>query len=100
MKTGRNKVDSFDIESNLKQSAVAYYRHEYNLASLLLKGCLRRLSLLPLNAEQANYLNRAIEKINATVKRCDYTGLADIIHFELIQEFPGFNSLLESGSEK
>ncbi len=85
---------SFDIQENLKQSAIAYYRHEYNSASILLKGCLRRLSFLPLNKVQAAYLTENIEAINAAVARCDYIGLADLIHFELMQNFPEFDSLL------
>ncbi len=92
-------MDNFDIQSSLNQSAVSYYRHEYNLGSTLLKGCLRRISLLSLNTEQAAYLNKTITKINETAKRCDYTGLADIIMFELIQEFPDFDALLVADTE-
>ncbi len=89
-------MENFDLQESLKQSAIAYYRHEYNVASMLLKGCLRRLSLLPINGEQAAYLNSAITSINEAVERCDYTGLADIILFELIQNFPDFESLLKT----
>lgn len=92
-------MGNFDIQKTLHQSANAYFRHEYNSASTLLKGCLRRLSMLPLNAKQAEYLSKAIENINQMVKRCDYTGLADVIMFELIQNFPDFDSLLIADSQ-
>ncbi len=92
-------MNNFDIQSSLSQSAISYYRHEYNLGSTLLKGCLRRISLLSLNTEQAAYLNKTITTINETVKRSDYTGLADMIMFELIQNFPDFDSLLAKDTQ-
>ncbi len=91
---------NFDIQETLKQSAIAYYRHEYNSATTLLKGCLRRLSLLPLNTEQRSYLEQAINNMNQTAERCDFTGLADIILFELIQNFPDFNTLFDGNNEQ
>ncbi|MGY2572192.1 hypothetical protein [Vibrio sp. C8] len=87
-------MQDFDIEITLKQSATAYYGNDHTLGGYLLKGCLRRLSLLPLNLQQATYLNETIAKLNEIVKKCDFTGLADMIMFELIQNFPDFDSLL------
>jgi len=86
-------MNSFDIETTLKQVAHAYYSNDHSLGGYLLNGCLRRLSLLPLNASQASYLTDMINKLGDTVNRHDYTGLADVIHFELIQNFPDFDSL-------
>lgn len=87
-------MENFDLATSLKQSAVAYYRHEYNLASILLRGSIRRIAMLPLDVQQAAYLNNTIEKINSAVNRCDYIGLGDIVHFEFIQNFPNFESLI------
>lgn len=92
-------MENFDIELALKQSALAYYGNDHTLAGYLQKGCLRRLSLLPLNLEQAAYLNNTIASMNTMVKACNYTGLADVIHFELIQNFPEFDSLLVQSEE-
>ncbi|NIY93968.1 hypothetical protein [Vibrio diazotrophicus] len=91
-------MNDFDIEETLRKAAVAYFGNDHNLGMYLLKGSLRRLSLLPLNIEQAKYLNEIIAKLNETASRCDYTGLADMIMFELIQNFPDFDSLLMTKS--
>ena len=91
-------MENFDIELTLKQSAIAYYGNDHSLGGYLLKGCLRRLSLLPLNLQQATYLNETIAKLNEMVTKCNYTGLADVIHFELMQNFPDFASLLARDS--
>lgn len=87
-------MQDFDIEITLKQSATAYYGNDHTLGGYLLKGCLRRLSLLSLNIEQASYLNKVVTGLNDKVNKCDFTGLADMIMFELIQNFPDFDSLL------
>ncbi len=92
-------MEIFDIELTLKQSATAFYGNDHTLGGYLLKGCLRRLSLLPLNIAQATYLNKVVATMNEMIKRYDYTGLADIIHFELIQNFPEFESLLVQDSK-
>ncbi len=92
-------MQPFDIKSTLKNSALAYYSNDHGLAGYLLKGCLRSLSLLPLNNEQASYLNNVINDINQRVTRGDYTGLADVIMFELIQNFPDFDALLVADCE-
>ncbi len=89
-------MDSFDIETTLKQIAIAYYGNDHGLGSYLLKGCLRRLSLLPMNVEQAAYLNRSIAIINEMIKRADYVALADVISFELMQNYPDLDSLLQT----
>ncbi len=89
-------MEQFDIKLALKHSALAYYGNDHSLGGYLLKGCLRRLSLMPLNVEQASYLNKIISVMNDTVKRCDYTALADLICFELIQNFPEFDNLLQT----
>jgi|GEM_PF-4738943 len=83
-----------DIKETLKKSAVAYYGNDHDLASYLLQGCLRQMSLLPLNINQANYLNIMIKDITDIANRSDYTRLADVIMFEFIQNFPDFDTLL------
>ncbi len=87
-------MDNFDIELSLKQAAIAYFGNDHSLGGYLLKGCVRRLSLLPLNKEQVTYLNQAIATLNEMANNGDFTGLADVIHFELMQNFPDFDSLL------
>ncbi len=91
-------MTDFDIQETLKQSAVAYYRADYELAGMLLKGCLRRLSLLPLEINQVEYLNQLVTQLNAIVQRYDYVALADVINYELIQNFPDIDTLLESST--
>ena len=92
-------MQDFDIDITLKPSATAYYGNDHNLGGFLLKGCLRRLSLLSLNISQATYLNKKITELNEKVNKCDYIGLADVIHFELIQNFPDFDSLLAKDTQ-
>ncbi len=92
-------MENFDIKLTLKQSAVAYYGNDHTLAGYLLKGCLRRLTLLPLSVEQAKYLNETIAKLNQMVNKSDFIGLADVIHFELMQNFPDFDSLLAKDTQ-
>ncbi|WP_165311088.1 hypothetical protein [Vibrio ziniensis] len=91
-------MNNFDIEETLTKAAVAYFGNDHNLGMYLLKGCLRRLSLLPLNAEQASYLATTISTINEMIKLNNFTGLADVIMFELIKNFPDFDSLLAQDS--
>ncbi len=88
-------MKDFDIDSTLKQAAIAYYRNDQILGSYLLKGCLRRISMLPLSETQQKYLNNTVTKLNGMSERCDYTALADTVHFELMQNFPDFSSLLQ-----
>lgn len=92
-------MKSFDIEETLRKSAEAYFGNDHNLGMYLLKGCLRRLSLLPLNAEQASYLATNISTINEMIKLSNFTALADMIMFELIQNFPDFDSLLAKDTQ-
>ncbi len=87
-------MEQFDIELTLKTVAKAYYSNDHSLAVYLLNGCLRRLSMFPLNVDQTTYLTEMIHILTNTVNRHDYTALADIIQFELLQNFPDFDSLL------
>lgn len=88
-----------DIENSLKQSAFAYYGNDHDLASYLLQGCLRQISLLNLNIKQATYLNIVIKDITDIANRCDFTRLADLIMFELVQNFPDFCSLVSPDTQ-
>ncbi len=86
-------MEHIDIEQTLKATSQAYYSNDHGLAVYLLNGCLRHLSMLQLNIEQATYLTEIIKTLTDTVNRHDYTRLADIIEFEFLQNFPDFNGL-------
>ncbi len=84
--------------SFMEQAAQAYYRGQHPLGNHLLKGSLRIFSFLPLETEQAVYVNTTMKAINETYKKQDYTRIADILMFEFVANFPGFDSLFKNES--
>ncbi len=84
-----------EFSQSLAQAVNAYYQGDQATGDYLMNGCIKRLSFTQLSAHQLKYLNDKISQINQKREQEDYTGLADLLGYELVSDFPNLETIFQ-----